>query len=477
VAKRDWELIRELTSAIGRSNTPRAFVRAVGEALHGWDARAVKVDLDRGDHRDRYEASLAKSAWTVHQSRVRGRGRSVEAGLTPRRQGVELALPIAGDRARGEFRARFGNSGHPILSDATYLSTLARLVAVAVDRQDLIARVADLSRRAHLEARELRETLDRTGGGDLVARSPAMRLVVDRIEMVARFETSVLISGESGVGKELVSRRIHELSPRARRPFLQVNCGAIPEQLVESELFGHERGAFTGAERAHRGLFEQADGGILLLDEVAELPLLSQAKLLRVLQEGRVRRVGAESESAVDVRVLAATNRALDQMVASGEFRQDLYYRLNVFPIDVPPLRDRLEDLAPLVRALLERLARKLNIATPAVSRSALQTLAAHGWPGNVRELANVLEAALIAGGGHSLVLPPAFGARLQNPPRVGSAVTLETSIRQAIERALRTSRGKIYGPGGAADTLGLNPATLQSKMRKLGIRRAHFVN
>jgi formate hydrogenlyase transcriptional activator len=303
-----------------------------------------------------------------------------------------------------------------------------------------------------------------------VARSPAMRDAVERAHRVAAYPTTVLLTGESGSGKEVLAREIHRRSPRARRPMLQLNCGAIPESLVESELFGHERGAFTGADRVHAGLFERADGGTLFLDEVGELPLGTQVKLLRVLQDQRISRVGGTAVIEVDVRLIAATNRTLTAMVNGGTFREDLYYRLDVFAIRVPPLRERRADLVPLVKVLLAQLSKKLGIASPQLTRAALAKLEAHDWPGNVRELMNVLETALILGEGRTLELP-----ELARRTNKGVTTQFDGAVREAIEESLRATRGKIYGTDGAAARLGLKPGTLQSKMKKLGIRRPEF--
>jgi transcriptional regulator with PAS, ATPase and Fis domain len=256
---------------------------------------------------------------------------------------------------------------------------------------------------------------------------------------------------------------------------LQLNCGAIPASLIESELFGHERGAFTGADRVHVGLFERAHRGTLFLDELGELPLVAQVKLLRVLQERQIRRVGGTAVIDVDVRLIAATNRKLDEMVNDGTFREDLYYRLDVFSIRVPSLRERRGDLAPLVSSLVGQLAQKLGTDAPRVTRAALARLEAHDWPGNVRELMNVLETAMILGGGRSLELPEEFARRTSRtlPDPTGSR--FEHAMRNTIEESLRATRGKIYGAEGAAARLGLKPGTLQSKMKKLGIRRDDF--
>ncbi len=340
----------------------------------------------------------------------------------------------------------------------------------------VVHRVAERSRQAHASNRALRADLARFEPGPVVARSRAMRATLDRVALVARHPTTVLITGESGTGKEVLAREVHRRSPRAHRPMVQLNCGAIPAPLVESELFGHARGAFTGAERVHVGAFERADGGTLLLDEVAELPLAAQVALLRVLQERQIRRLGGAQQLDVDVRVIAATHRPLRELVRAGRFREDLYYRLDVFAIAIPPLRARMEDLAPLVVALVGELAARLGVEPPAVPRSLLQRLAAYDWPGNVRELANVLETGLVLGDGGGIVLPAGFGGAAR-PPTGGRATTAyDAAVRGTLEDALRSTRGKIYGRGGAAALLGLKPGTLQSKLRKLGIERRDFV-
>ena len=349
-------------------------------------------------------------------------------------------------------------------------------MAIATRHLEVVQRVAGLSRRAHIESRELRADLDRLEPHtEIVARSSAMRDVLARAHLVAVHPTTVLLTGESGSGKEVLAREIHLRSPRAHRPMLQINCGAIPEGLVESELFGHERGAFTGADRGHAGVFERAHRSTVFLDEVGELPLAAQVKLLRVLQERQVRRVGGAANIEVDVRLIAATNRPLLAMVADGTFREDLYYRLDVFSIRVPALRERRGDLAPLVAALVAQLSERLRVDPPIVTRAVLAKLDTHDWPGNVRELMNVLETALILGGGRSLELPEEFASRTTRKRNDAAQPRFEGAVRDAIEESLRATRGKIYGADGAAARLGLKPGTLQSKMRKLGIQRGDF--
>jgi formate hydrogenlyase transcriptional activator len=352
---------------------------------------------------------------------------------------------------------------------APAIEALRVVLSSALERLELVTRLAELSRRAHSDSNELRHQLGTTRPpADVVAASPAMRALVEQtLPLVARHDTSVLILGETGTGKEVVARLIHGLSRRAHRPLLTVNCGAIPETLIESVLFGHTRGAFTGATADHAGLFERADGATLLLDEIGDLPKTAQVKLLRVLQGGEVTRLGAQTTQRVDVRLIAATHRSLESMVDAGTFREDLFYRLNVFPITVPPLRERPEDVAQLALKFISRLSEKMNRPVPHLSASALSRLQRYRWPGNVRELHNVIERSLLTSDGASLSLPVGFEREAVLPR--GPASWKQAS-RQTIEEALRASEGRVYGKRGAAVLLGLKPTTLQSKMKKLGV-------
>jgi formate hydrogenlyase transcriptional activator len=302
-----------------------------------------------------------------------------------------------------------------------------------------------------------------------------MKDVVERVRLVAPSTTTVLVRGETGTGKEGLARMVHEYSPRFNAPFVPVNLGAIPEGLIESELFGHEKGAFTGASRRRPGRFEQADGGTLFLDEVGDAPPSVQVRLLRVLQERVVERVGGADPVKVDVRVVAATNRNLEEMVARGTFRADLYYRLAVFPIELPPLRDRPGELRPLATHFLARHAAAMHRRPPRVSDETWRALEAYEWPGNVRELENFLQRALILSPGPELELPD---PPRSSPGRLARAATatsaapgrFEDEVRALIERALSHAGGRVYGPGGAAALLGLRPTTLQGKMKKYGV-------
>jgi formate hydrogenlyase transcriptional activator len=444
--------ISDLLEAVADAHTPRALARAIATSL------SSRLPLRRVELRAPAPSAMVEldgNDW-----------RSVDPIPDPKAQAIAPCLAIVSTRPLP-----------PEFATAEFRSALAQVITTATRHMGVVQRVATLSRRAHVESRELRADLQRLeGSSEIVARSAAMRDALARAHLVAVHPTTVLLVGESGTGKEVLAREIHRRSPRAHRPMLQLNCGAIPEGLIESELFGHERGAFTSADRLHVGIFERAHRGTLFLDEVGELPLSAQVKLLRVLQERQIRRVGGSNVIDVDVRLIAATNRSLAGMVADSTFREDLYYRLDVFSIRVPALRERRGDLAPLVSSLVDQLSRKLGFPPPPVTRAVLAKLDAHDWPGNVRELMNVLEAALILGGGRSLELPEELASRARPKRKDESGrPRFESAIREAIEQSLRATRGKIYGSDGAASRLGLKPGTLQSKMRKLGIRREDF--
>ncbi len=316
------------------------------------------------------------------------------------------------------------------------------------------------------------------------SRAPGLREVIRRAQAVAETNTPVLILGETGTGKEQLARALHWWSPRAVRPFVSLNCAAIPPGLLESELFGHIKGAFTGATNNRAGRFQMANGGTLLLDEIGELTMDLQAKLLRVLQEGSFEPVGSDRTIKVDARVLAATNVNLERAMQRKQFREDLYYRLSVFPLQLPPLRERTEDLALICEVLLHDLGRKMGRPGYRVTKEGLAKLAGYVWPGNVRELANVLERAIILAGDRRLgpevldlpltsvhVDEGQVPSKAQAPVAIGK--TLEAVERDYITQVLASVGGRIYGSGGAAEILGLKPSTLQSRMKKWGITRA----
>ena len=369
---------------------------------------------------------------------------------------------------------------------ADVLRLLANHAAAAIAGARDLEEIARLKQMLEHENAYLREVVTSSRDSTIVGASDAVTHIKQQIDLVAPTDASVLISGESGTGKELVAEAIHTRSRRAPRAFIQVNCAAIPRELYESEFFGHVKGAFSGASRDRVGRFEAADGGTLFLDEVGEIPLDLQGKLLRVLQEGTFDRIGETRSRQTDVRIVAATNRDLSREVDEGRFREDLYYRLNVFPIETPPLRERREDIVVIAVHLVAAICKRMNRAPLALGAKELAELEAHDWPGNVRELRNVLERAVISTphGAMHVVMPPLVSSgRASRVPRGGERVSStppakpilpETEIRR-LERdnilaALEATRGQVFGPGGAADLLGVKPTTLASRLKKLRI-------
>ena len=316
------------------------------------------------------------------------------------------------------------------------------------------------------------ESWNRTDdGGAIVGDSDALRYVMFRVDQVAATEATVLLCGETGTGKELLAHAIHRRSPRRDRSFVVINCASLPATLIESELFGRERGAFTGAHTSQIGRFELAHRGTVFLDEVGELPLELQPRLLRVLQEGQVERLGSPRMVEVDVRIIAATNRDLSEEVRRGRFRRDLYYRLNVFPITLPTLRERRSDIPALTRHLVDRFGRALGKRIDNIPADVMRLLETYEWPGNIRELENVIQRAMILSSGPSLSLGDAWLPMLERLP-IGESVTLLEIERRHIMNVLKTAGGRIEGARGAAHILGMKPSTLRSRMAKLGITR-----
>jgi formate hydrogenlyase transcriptional activator len=311
--------------------------------------------------------------------------------------------------------------------------------------------------------------------GDIVGASLALRRALEAIEQVAPTDATVLITGETGTGKELFARGVHQRSRRRTKPFVEINCAAVPETLLASELFGHERGAFTGADARRHGRFEQANGGTLFLDEIGELSPEMQVLLLRVLQTREFHRLGGSGPIRVDVRVVAATNRSLDDEVAAGRFRSDLFYRLNVFPVRVPALRERPEDIGVLTAHLAAKYAAQFGRTISRIDRRTLAMLESYDWPGNIRELENVIARAVIVSDGEVLQIP----AHVFSGTTPAGDITrrLQKDERDAIEAALRASRGRVAGPDGAAKRLGLPPSTLESRIQRLGLDKHRYTN
>ena len=381
---------------------------------------------------------------------------------------------IVHDRRLGSLTA--GRlDGHPFSDDeAELLSSVANQVAIAVENALAFRKIAELKDKLAEECLYLeRELRTEHAFEDIVGESPALSETLQQVEIVAPTDATVLVLGETGTGKELVARAIHDRSARRGRSFVKINCAAIPSGLLESELFGHERGAFTGAIAQKIGRFEVANGGTLFLDEVGEIPLELQPKLLRVLQEHEFERLGGTRTIKVDVRLVAATNRDLARMVEEQGFRDDLYYRLNVFPIVVPPLRERPEDIPSLVRFFVQRLARPMNRHVEVIPNETLEALRRYSWPGNVRELANLVERAMIVSPGRTLEVPLAeLQRRPSRTPRDLGVATLEGVERAHIVRMLEETNWLLSGPRGAAAKLGMKRTTLQSLMKRLGIEK-----
>ncbi|MFT4541869.1 MAG: transcriptional regulator with GAF, ATPase, and Fis domain [Planctomycetota bacterium] len=362
-----------------------------------------------------------------------------------------------------------------------WLRTFADQAAVALANARAFAEVQELREQLEIERDYLREEIKVVKAfGQIVGESPSIRKVLEQVDVVASTEATVLIEGESGTGKELVASALHERSPRADRPLVRVNCASIPRELFESEFFGHQKGSFTGAVSDRAGRFQVADGGTLFLDEVGEIPLDLQGKLLRALQDGQFSRIGEDTERKVDVRVVAATNRNLQREVRAGTFREDLYYRLTVFPIRVPPLRERKEDIPLIAQNFVNAKAKGPVNRRSRLQPSDIAALMKYDWPGNVRELQNVIERALILARGGKLSLEVPSGQPRGGPAseeakaevRLLSYAELKKFERENVLAVLNRARWKVAGPDGAAEFLGVNPATLASRLRTMGIER-----
>jgi transcriptional regulator with GAF, ATPase, and Fis domain len=449
-----------------------------------WLSQAAQPLHSRGRWSDDQLDGLL--AW--HRAGAPRRGLSLSdpllALLWPSSEALEiLAWPLQGEGHEPGVLLFFADPGR---LTAEHHALLARMVepfgmALANDRR--LDEVKRLRETLEADKRALLVRLDRESIVEtVVGADTGLAELMEKVKQVAPTDVPVLIFGETGSGKEVVARVIHAQSRRRANPIVRVNCGAIPPGLVDSDLFGHERGSFTGAVATRLGWFERASGGTLFLDEVGELPLEAQVRLLRVLQDGTIERVGGTRTLHVDVRIVAATNRDLREMVSHGTFREDLWYRLSVFPLHLPPLRERPHDLPELAAYFAARAGKRLGGAPLTLSAEDLAILLDYGWPGNVRELAAVIERAAILGDGRRLDVPNALGApstgaapRPREPSGDGRFATLEQVIQSHIEQALRRSRGRVEGERGAARLLGINPCTLRSRMRKLQIDWAAF--
>ncbi len=469
-------------SAFGELTPDRAEVRA----LNSWSTGIVpQADVKSTQALTWFMSRVASGAPIVLESAADLPGEAQMEREYMRRWGMQSHVT---------FPLRVSTGWHCFISAAAFrqprrwpapvlerVRFFGELMASAVLRcrheQDLARSLEEISRlnqRLKAENEYLREEiLVEHGWEDIVGSSKALRRVLAKIESVAPTDSTVLIVGETGTGKELVARAIHERSPRRARALVRVNCAALPAGLVESELFGHEKGAFTGASLPRQGRFEIADGGTILLDEVGELPLETQPKLLRVLQEGEFERLGSTRTRKVDVRVIAATNRDLQAEVAAGRFRADLYYRLNVFPVVMPPLRERSEDIPQLVWHCIGNRLAKLRRRIDVIPEATMRALQAYHWPGNIRELENVIERAMILSSGRTLIVDESVGVTLPPPAAAPTGADLDSVQRQHIESILAECQWRIEGAGNAADRLGLNPSTLRFRMKKLGIREA----
>jgi formate hydrogenlyase transcriptional activator len=398
------------------------------------------------------------------------------------------------ERLRDERRAAlalgvpFENEQRARRKDGVYRWLLIQYKPLLDERGEVIrwyATGTDIEDRKQTEERTrqenfaLREEIDHSSMfEEIVGSSPALSKVLAQVARVAPTNSTVLISGETGTGKELIARAIHKRSNRSKRVFIPVNCAAIPQSLIASELFGHEKGAFTGALQRRVGRFEAADGGTIFLDEIGELPLETQIALLRVLQEREFERIGGTESLKVDVRVVAATNRDLGRAVEARTFRQDLFYRLNVFPIGMPPLRERVGDIRVLVEYLIDRYAKKAARKFRSISKKTLELFETYDWPGNVRELQNVIERAIVLSDGDTFSIDETWLKRTSCRPS-GPEVPLIANVvaheKDLIETALVKSNGRIAGPSGAAAKLGIPRQTLESKIRSFGIDKHRF--
>jgi transcriptional regulator with GAF, ATPase, and Fis domain len=397
------------------------------------------------------EFDLPESSFIAQRMRIEGQ-----------RLGVIDLFAQGHDRFTAQHARRFALLREPF----------AIAMANALRHQEVV----ELKEQLISDNRYLKSELRSQAGEEVIGEEGGLRPVMEKVGQIAHLKNTILLLGETGTGKEVIANAIHRLSPRRNAPFIKVNCGAIPENLIDSELFGYEKGAFTGAVKQKRGRFERANKGTIFLDEIGELPPWAQIRLLRVLQTQEIERVGGSPPIKLDIRVIAATHRDLAALVAQGSFREDLWFRINAFPIHIPPLRERPEDIPALVSHFLDKKSKAFNLGPPPqVAPGAMERLARHRWPGNVRELANMVERALIQHRKGHLHFNPGLERTSEPSPtlpldRQGNDLALDEVTRRHIERVLGLSRGKVNGPDGAAALLQIHPNTLRNRMQKLGI-------
>ncbi len=439
------------------------FMNAAAEKLTGWGAEEL---IGKKIHQYHHHSHADGSPYHADDCKIYataqdGKDRQVFNEVFWRKDGT--AFPV-------EYTST------PVFERNKLIGAVAVFRDVSQQKKDeqalkfALEKIQHLSEQLQLENTYLQSELGKKWSkSELIGNSLAMQKIQAQIALVAKTDSTVLICGENGTGKEIVARQLHKQSSRAKSPMVKVNCAAFVPSLLESELFGHEKGAFTGAQETRKGKFEQADKGTLFLDEIGELSLEAQSKLLRILQEQEFERVGGNNTVKIDIRIIAATNRDLQAMVENGSFRMDLFYRLNVFPINVPSLRDRTEDLPELSKHIMQQLAKKLAKPCPNISDESIRHLSAYPWPGNVRELQNILEREMILSNQDTLTISPLLPAHNNQPQET----YLLTSIEQKhIIKVLEHCQWKIGGNQGAARRLGLPDSTLRSKMAKLGITR-----
>jgi PAS domain S-box-containing protein len=442
---------RETFRIFGYEPSPKVPIELAVQRIHPEDRPAIVDLMDRASHTREafvFDHRLLMPDGSVKHVRVVGQ-------------------PSEGSSGSFEFVGA--------ITDTTERERAEAELQMALDE---IKKLRDLLYRENIA---LREEIDKASMfEEIVGESPALQAVLARVGKVAPTDSTVLITGETGTGKELIARAIHKRSQRSSRAFVSVNCAAIPPSLIASELFGHEKGAFTGALQRRLGRFELAEGGTIFLDEVGELPLETQITLLRVLQEREFERVGGSQQLRVDVRVIAATNRDLNGAIASGAFRRDLFYRLNVFPVEIPPLRERREDIPTLIDYFVRRYSRKAGKKISTIERRTLELLQFYAWPGNIRELQNVIERSVIVCETDRFSVDPSWlSLESSPPPAIGPIADKRSATREkeAIERALAATGGRVSGPSGAAAQLNVPASTLESRIRALRINKFRFKN